>query len=87
MDWSVDCIFGAFQPIAMGSDMVKIVLRPYMQPKPKMYALCMGLHRRLGADSPLNVLNVDLMQEIAKHIETWSDSEEKFKYNYDNLSQ
>jgi hypothetical protein len=43
-------------------------LRLYMEPKPKMFALCMGLHRRLGVDSPLNMLNVDVMQEIAKHL-------------------
>jgi ankyrin repeat protein len=43
-------------------------LQQYSDPKPKMYALCMGLHRRLGVDSPLNVLNVDVMQEIGKHL-------------------
>jgi hypothetical protein len=43
-------------------------LRRYMEPKPKMYALCMGLHCRLGVDSPLNMLNVDVMQEIANHL-------------------
>jgi hypothetical protein len=43
-------------------------LRPYMLPKLKMCALCMGLHDRLGADSPVNELNVDVMQEIAKHL-------------------
>jgi hypothetical protein len=43
-------------------------LRRYMEPEPKMYALCMGLHCRLGLDSPLNMLNVDVMQEIAKHL-------------------
>jgi hypothetical protein len=43
-------------------------LRRYMEPKPKMFALCMGLHRRLGLDSPLKLLNVDMMQEIAKHL-------------------
>jgi mannitol-1-phosphate/altronate dehydrogenase len=44
-------------------------LRQYIEPKPKMYALCMGLHRRLGLDSPLNMLNVDVMQEIGKHLD------------------
>jgi hypothetical protein len=39
-----------------------------MEPKPKMLALCMGLHRRLGVDSPLKLLNVDVMQEIAKQV-------------------
>jgi hypothetical protein len=43
-------------------------LRPYSDRKPKMYALCMGLHRRLGVNSPLNMLNVDVMQEIGKHL-------------------
>jgi phage gp36-like protein len=43
-------------------------LRRYTEPKPKMFALCMGLHCRLGLDSPLNMLNVDVMQEIAKHL-------------------
>jgi hypothetical protein len=43
-------------------------LRPYSDRKPKMYALCMGLHRRLGVDSALNMLNVDVMQEIGKHL-------------------
>jgi hypothetical protein len=43
-------------------------LRQYMEPKLKMFALCMGLHRRLGVDSPLKILNVDMMQEIAKHL-------------------
>jgi hypothetical protein len=32
---------------------------------------CMGLHRRLGVDSPLNMLNVDVMQEIAKFVDEW----------------
>jgi hypothetical protein len=44
-------------------------LRQYSDPKPKMYALCMGLHRLLGVDSPMNMLNVDVMQEIAKHLD------------------
>jgi hypothetical protein len=44
-------------------------LRQYSDRKPKMYALCMGLHRRLGMDSPLNMLNVDVMQEIGKHLD------------------
>jgi hypothetical protein len=43
-------------------------LRQCMDRKPKMFALCMGLHRRLGLDSPLNMLNVDVMQEIGKFI-------------------
>jgi ankyrin repeat protein len=43
-------------------------LRQYSDPKPKMYALCMGLHRRLGVDSALNMLNVDVMHEIGKFI-------------------
>jgi hypothetical protein len=43
-------------------------LRPYMEPKPKIFALCMGLHCRLGVDSPLQMLNVDVMQEIANHL-------------------
>jgi hypothetical protein len=47
---------------------IAVFLRRYMEPKPKMYALCMGLHRRLGLDSPLNMLNVDMMQEIWKHL-------------------
>jgi hypothetical protein len=41
-------------------------LRQYSDPKPRMYALCMGLHHRLGVDSPLNMLNVDVMTEIGK---------------------
>jgi ankyrin repeat protein len=44
-------------------------LRQYLDPKPKMYALCMGLHCRLGGDSALNMLNVDVMQEIGKHLD------------------
>jgi hypothetical protein len=28
----------------------------------------MVLHCRLGMDSPLQILNVDVMQEIAKHL-------------------
>jgi hypothetical protein len=44
-------------------------LRQYSDPKPKMYALCMGLHRRLGVNSPLNMVNVDVMQEIGKHLD------------------
>jgi hypothetical protein len=44
-------------------------LQQCSDPKPKMYALCMGLHCRLGMDSPLNMLNVDVMQEIAKHLD------------------
>jgi hypothetical protein len=44
-------------------------LRQHMEPKPKMYALCMGLHRRLGVDSPLKMLNVDVMQQIANHMD------------------
>jgi hypothetical protein len=47
---------------------IAVFLRRYMEPKPKMYALCMGLHCRLGLDSPLNTLNVDTMQEIGKHL-------------------
>jgi ankyrin repeat protein len=47
---------------------IREFLRLYMEPKPKMFALCMGLHCRLGVDSPLNTLNVDVMQEIAKHL-------------------
>jgi ankyrin repeat protein len=47
---------------------IAVFLRRYMEPKPKMHALCMGLHCRLGVDSPLNMLNVDVMQEIAKHL-------------------
>jgi hypothetical protein len=47
---------------------IAVFLRRFMEPKPKMYALCMGLHCRLGVDSPLNMLNVDMMQEIAKHL-------------------
>jgi ankyrin repeat protein len=43
-------------------------LRQYSDRKPKMYALCMGLHCRLGVGSPLNMLNVDVMQEIGKFI-------------------
>jgi hypothetical protein len=43
-------------------------LRLYVEPKPKMFALCMGLHRRLGVDSPLKILNVDVLQEIAKQM-------------------
>jgi hypothetical protein len=43
-------------------------LKPYMELKPKMYALCMGLHRRLGVHSPLRWLNADVIQEIAKHV-------------------
>jgi hypothetical protein len=47
---------------------IAVFLRQYMEPKPKMYALCMGLHCRLGVDSPLNMLYVDVMQEIANHM-------------------
>jgi hypothetical protein len=47
---------------------IAVFLRQYTEPKPKMFALCMGLHRRLGLDSPLKMLNVDVMQEIAKHL-------------------
>jgi hypothetical protein len=47
---------------------IVVFLRSYMEPKPKMLALCMGLHRRLGVDSPLKILNVDVMQEIARHL-------------------
>jgi hypothetical protein len=58
--------------ISFASNKVRIAnipfLRPYIEPKPKMYALCMGLHRRLGADSPLRWLNVDMMHEIAKYV-------------------
>jgi hypothetical protein len=43
-------------------------LRLYMEPNPKIFALCMGLHRRLGLDSPLRMLNVDIVLEIAKHV-------------------
>jgi hypothetical protein len=50
-------------------------LLPCLKPKPKMYALCMGLHRRLGTNSPLQLLNVDVMQEIAKHIIRWKPIE------------
>jgi ankyrin repeat protein len=46
---------------------IAVFLRRFMEPKPKMFALCMGLHCRLGLDSPLNMLNVDVMQEIAHH--------------------
>jgi hypothetical protein len=54
-------------------------LRPYVDPKPKLYALCMGLHRRLGVDSPLQMLNVDVMQEIAKHLgNIWVRTSESF---------
>jgi hypothetical protein len=56
------CTRNAQEPIA-------VFLRLCMEPKPKMYALCMGLHRRLGLDSPLNTLNVDMMQEIGKHLD------------------
>jgi hypothetical protein len=48
-------------------------LRRYMEPKPKMIALCMGLHCRLGVDSSLKLLNVDVMQEIAKHLDFKQD--------------
>jgi hypothetical protein len=47
-------------------------LRRCMEPKFKMYALCMGLHCRLGVDSPLNMLNMDVMQEIARHLNSIS---------------
>jgi hypothetical protein len=49
--------------------LIAAFLRPYLGPKPKMYTLCMGLHRRLGVDSALNMLNVDVMQEIGKHLD------------------
>jgi hypothetical protein len=55
------CTLKVQEPIAA-------LLRLCMEPKPKMYALCMGLHRRLGVDSPLKMLNVDVMQEIAKYL-------------------
>ena len=54
--------------IRKGHTSIAAFLRQHMEPKPKMYALCMGLHCRLGADSPLKMLNVDVMQEIAKHL-------------------
>jgi ankyrin repeat protein len=54
--------------IAYGYAQIAASLRRYSNRKPKMFALCMGLHRRLGVDSPLNMLNVDVMQEIAKHL-------------------
>jgi hypothetical protein len=44
-------------------------LRQYSDRKSKMYTLCMGLHRRLGVDSALNMVNVDVMQEIGKHLD------------------
>jgi hypothetical protein len=56
------CTLKAQEPIAA-------FLRLCMDPKPKKFALCMGLHRRLGVDSPLKMLNVDVMQEIAKHLD------------------
>jgi hypothetical protein len=59
---ALDCCDGDEEPE------IAVFLRRYMEPKPKMYALCMGLHCRLGLDSPLNMLNVDVMQEIAKHL-------------------
>jgi hypothetical protein len=43
-------------------------LRRYMEPKLKMFALCMGLHYRLGVDGSLRMLNVDVLREIAKHL-------------------
>jgi ankyrin repeat protein len=55
-------IYGHAKPIVA-------FLRQYSDPKPKMFALCMGLHCRLGVDSPLNMLNVDVMQEIGKHLD------------------
>jgi hypothetical protein len=58
---ALSCCPNATSPIA-------VLLRSYMEPKPKIFALCMGLNRRLGADSPLRMLNVDVMQEIAKHL-------------------
>jgi ankyrin repeat protein len=59
---ALDCCFiNEHAPIAA-------FLRQYADPKPKMFALCMGLHRRLGVDSALNVLHVDVMQEIGKFI-------------------
>jgi hypothetical protein len=47
---------------------IAVLLRWYTESKPKIFALCMGLHCRLGLDSPLNILNVDMMQEIVKHL-------------------
>jgi ankyrin repeat protein len=55
------CTNDARMPIA-------VFLRRHMEPKPKMFALCMGQHRRLGVDSPLQILHVDVMQEIGKHL-------------------
>jgi ankyrin repeat protein len=55
------CTDDARMPIA-------VFLRQYLDPKPKMFALCMGLHCRLGVDSPLKMLYADVMQEIAKHM-------------------
>jgi ankyrin repeat protein len=59
---ALDCCFDDEEP------KIAVFLRRYMEPKPKMFALCMGLHCRLGVDSPLNRLNVDVMQEIGKHL-------------------
>jgi ankyrin repeat protein len=56
------CITSEHAPIAA-------FLRQHSDHNPKMYALCMGLHCRLGVDSPLNMLNVDVMQEIGKHLD------------------
>jgi hypothetical protein len=39
-----------------------------MEPKPKILALCMGLHPRLGVDSPLRTLNADVMEMIGKYV-------------------
>jgi hypothetical protein len=50
-------------------DPIAAFLRLCTEPKPKMCALCMGLHPRLGVDSPLKMLNLDVMQEIAKYLD------------------
>jgi hypothetical protein len=56
-------------------------LQPYMDSKPKIYALCMGLFPRLGADSPLMFVNVDIVQEIATHLRAFENSPHSFSWD------
>jgi hypothetical protein len=64
------CTIQSLLHLAIDYEHVAIVnfLRPYIHSKSKVFALCMGLHRRLGAGSPLNMLNVDVIQEISKFL-------------------
>jgi hypothetical protein len=35
------------------------------------HCVCMGLHPRLGADSPVHMLNADIMQDIARQVQLY----------------